>query len=317
MSFLVQRRTIGFKLEGTPYAKETLVASDFDIAAWNINYSPEIAMMVRKIAKGTFAKELSVAGKQTITVSFSVDVQGGGAINNPPTYFKCLRACGMKQTIHTTTGVSLSLDSDYSNVPATIEIVEKDEGYSPRQVVIAGRGCMGNARLVVNAVGEPGKIEFEFKGVLDVIEGRLPGAVLTPTGFDSEVPDAVMCVSVTAFGDSQTLNKITIDLGNDVQIYSDPKSCQGVSGAHVVDRNPKVDFDPDLVNIAVQDWWTRWTEETQGELQVFFGSTTYITSSSIQTNKAYAPGEREGHVVQNLSFIIAGDDLEIIKGSKA
>jgi len=318
MSFLVPRRTIGCKVEGTPYTKETLAATDYNVSAYNINYSPEIAMYARKIARGGFGAESSIAGKRSITISFSVDIQEGATPSTAPTYFKCLQGCGMKQTAYSTTGIGLSLDSDYSNVPMTFEIVEKDEGTTPNQVVVTATGCMGNARIIVNSIGEPCKIEFEFKGMLDSIAQRLFASIMTPTGFMANEPDAVMSVTITAFGDVQTLNKVTIDLSNDVQLFTDPTKTGGFSGAHIVNReSPKIDIDPDLVSPSTQAFYTRWTSETIGALLMTLGSNSRVTSSHLQVNKAYAPGEREGHVVQNLSFICTRDDFEFLQGAKA
>jgi len=318
MSYLSPRRTIGCKKESTPYTIETIAATDFNLSAYNINYSPEIAMKARKIARGDFGAEPSVAGKQTITISFTVDIQEGATAATPPTYFKCLESCGFLQTIYGAVGVGLLLSSDYSKVPMTFEIVEKDEGASPTQIVITAVGCVGNARVVVDAIGEPCKIEFEFKGVLYAMEHRLFASILTPTGFMASTPDAVMGVSLMAFGQAQTLNKVTIDLTNDVQIYTDPANAKGVSGAHIVNREaPKVDIDPDLISPLTHDFYTRWKDSTIGALSFSVGNNLVISSAHLQVVKAYAPGEREGHVVNNVSFIITRDDLEILQGAKA
>lgn len=318
MSFLITRRTIGCKIEATPYTAETLAATDFDVSAYNINYSPEIAMKARKVARGDFGSEVSIAGKQAMTISFSVDIQEGATPSTAPNYFKVLRACGWKQTAYSTTGIGLSLDSDYSNVPMTFEIVEKAEGTSPTQVVITAIGCMGNAKIMVDSIGEPCRIDFEFKGVFYAMEHRLFAAIRVPTGFMTNEPDAVMGVSMMAFDEVQTLSKLSIDCGNDVQVFTDPaKVGVGFSGAHVVGRSaPKVDIDPDLITTLTQDFYTRWRGNTTGNLSLSLGSNTKITSAHLQVDKAYAPGEREGHVVNNMSFICTRDDLEILQGSK-
>jgi len=319
MSFLVARKTIGFAIETVPYTKETLDAADYNIAAWDLNYSPEIAMKARKISRGDFGKEASVAGKRSITISFAVDCQEAAAADTEPTYAKCLRACGYKQTGYTTKGIGWVPDSGYSNVPATIEIVEKDEGTSPVQVVVTARGCMGNVKQVVNAIGEPLRYEFEFKGVLDSISDRAYSSIMTPTGFMTVIPVAVMGVSVTAYDpntDVMTMGKVTIDLGNDVQLFSDPASAQGLSGAHIVDRTTKIDCDPDLLTLASQNFYSRWINHTHGDFHLHYGSMTTITAS-VTVNKAYAPGEREGHVVNNLTLNVFRDTLEIMQGAKA
>jgi hypothetical protein len=315
MSFLTTRRTLGFKIEGTPYVKETLSAADFDLSAYNISYTPEVPVVERKIVRGDFGKEVSIPGKRTVTVSFSVDCQEGVAAATEPSYYKCLRACGLKMTKYESRGIGLKANSDYSNVPATIEIVEKNEGTTPTQLVIAASGCMGNPKYVVDSIGTPLRYDFEFKGILDSIADRAFGSILDPTGFMINEPDSVMGISVTAFDEILTLNKVTIDLGNDVQLFTDPSRVQGVSGAHVVGRSPKIDIDPDLLDIASQDFFAKFIDKDVGSFNLTLGDRTTI-SASVQISKTYAPGDREGHVVNNITLNVTRDNIEILQGTK-
>lgn len=315
-TFLESRRIIGFKIEGTPYTAETLTSSDFDVPAYNIQYTPDIAMKARKIARGNFQREVAVAGKRKFSCSFDIDAQYGASAATPPTYWKCERACGQLQTTYTTVGVGLACNSDYSNVPATIWILEKEEGTSPDYLLIRAKGCMGNRKIVIDTVGAPAKHSYEFQGALVSIERVANASAPIPTGFNTTIPDAVMGVTISIYGEVQTIDKLTIDLGNTVEVYTDPSPDGGISGAHVVDRNPKVELDPDLLNTDERAFWTRWTGETAGALVVQIGNSQQILSSAIQLEKAYQPGSREGHVVNNLTLMVLNDDLETLQGSK-
>lgn len=316
MGFIISKRTIGFKIEGTPYTAETLAYTDYDIGAYEVNYTPEIAMKARKLARGDYSRDVSVAGKRSITITFKVDFQKSAAATTAPKYFKCLRACAMKETTGAS-GMTLVTNSLYNAVPATIEVAEMDEGATPSYVVVKAHGCMGNAKLVCSNIGEPMHIELEFKGVLNSITDRAWAARLVPTTFDSAMVEAVMGVGITMFSQPQQINTFTVDLGNDVQVFTDPSKSQGLEGARVVDRNPTMEMDPDLELIATQGDFARWTGNTTGTFQAQVGDRIQITAPAVQYVKAYSPGDREGHVTNQKSLELkrgsAGDDeLKIV-----
>jgi len=321
MSFLLAKRTVGFKLEAVPYTAEVLAVGDFDFRAYNISYDPDIAKTARKLAEGDFSRRISISGKRSLPFTFSVDVSRSDAVATAPKYWKLLRACGMKQVVHGSTGISLVTSSETTNVPGTIEVVEKDEGASPVQVVVQGRGAMGNAKFVLDNVGMPMRIDFEFKSALIDIFDRAFGSILSPTGFDAALPDAVLSATTSFFAETQKLDTVTTDLGNQVELYTCPANADGWEGAHVVDRNPTLEMDPDLELLATQSDFTRWTGETTGALLITIGDSLQFSAPAAQLIKAYTPGDREGHVTNTKSLELkrgpTGDDeLELLQGSK-
>lgn len=318
--FIETRRTMGFKLEGTAYTAETLAASDYDVAAYNINYGTDIESVVRKVARGDMSREAAVMGKRKGTISFSVDVCYSGAVATAPKYFKCLKACGMKQTAHTTTGISLVPHADYTNVPATIEVVEKDEGTTPVQLVFKFHGCMGNAKLILDNVGKPVRIDFEFMGVLNNIFDRAYASILNPGSFDTVQPEAILGVTFSLFTESQAIDTVTIDLGNKVEGFTDPSKAQGLQGFHIVDRETTMECDPDMTLIATHGDFARWTANSTGSLLYEIGDN--ITVSGIfQYTNPYAPGSREGHVTAQKKLIAVrgtsgNDEFKILQGTE-
>lgn len=321
--FLTQKRTLGFKIEGTPYTAETLTVHEYNLAAYNVGYDGDIPMKDRKLVRGDFSRDPSIAGKRTLKITFSVDLYHSGDPDVAPNYFACLRACGMKQTTHGTTGVSLITDADYANVPATIEVVEKDEGTTPVQTVIKGHGMMGNPKLGADNVGEPVRIDFEFTGVLDSITDRPWASILSPSGISTNLPEAVLNAGITLFGEAQKVNTFTIDLGNDVQNFTDPTKSEGFEGARVVDRNPTLELDPDMVLVATHGDYARWTGNTTGAFLCQLGSWTKrmtISAPAAQYTKTYAPGDREGHVTSGKTLELkrssGNDEFEILHGHK-
>jgi len=317
--FATAKRSIGFKIEETPYAAETLAATDYNVSAYSVEYEIDIPVKGRDLARANYSRDVGTAGKRAATVRFSVDVMWSGTAATAPNYFKCLRACGLKQTTWGATGVSLVTDSDYSNVPATIEIVERDEGASPLQLVFSVAGCMGNSKIVLGNIGEPARFDFEFKGFLNSITDRVFANQIVPTGFNTTLPDAVLGATTTVFSESLRYNQFTIDLGNDVQLWSDPSKSHGYSGARIADRNPTLEIDPDMALLATNAMYTRHINNTTGSFSWNIGRIT-VSAPVAQIEQSFKPGDREGHVVNNLRFglkrSLGNDELEILQGSK-
>jgi hypothetical protein len=326
-TLITAKRTLGFKLESTPYTAETLAVTDYDVAAFNINYDVDVPVKDRKLARGDYSHDVGVAGKRKFSCSFSVDLNAATASNGTydpdaaPTFWKCLRACGLTTSTHGTTGISLKPNANYSGIPATIEIVEKDEGASPSQLVIKASGCMGNPKIVAGSVGEPIRIDFEFQGALVSITDRAFGSILTPTGFSALVPEALLGATCTLFAEAQRIGACTIDLGNQVELFSDMSKASGYEGAHVVARDVVADIDPDMDLIANRGNYARQIANTTGAFVLQTNRFT-ITAPVAQIIQAYKPGEREGHVTSNIRVRCTrdtngNDELTILQGTTA
>jgi hypothetical protein len=321
--FLTIKRTMGCKIESTPYTAETLAVTDYVQSAYNINYDPDVAMYMRKLARGDASRDAAIAGKRKIKISFSIDVAVGSAAATPPQSFIPLRACGMKQTTHGSTGVSLVTHSGYFNVPMTIEVVEMDEGTSPVQLVLKARGCMGNAKLITNGVGLPKRIDFDFDGVLVGITDRAFASQIVPTGFDAALPQAVLACTTSLFAETQYFDKITIDLGNKVELWGDSTKAEGIEGARIVDREPTIEIDPAMSLIATNSQFARQTGNTLGAYSETIGGGTIpitISAPKAQIIQAYKPGEREGRVTNQVKCILTrnlgNDELKILQGAE-
>jgi hypothetical protein len=207
----------------------------------------------------------------------------------------------MKQ-YSSTNGVWLKPDADYSNVPGTFEFVERDEGTSPSQLIIKAHGCMGNAKLVCDEVGKPMRIDFDFKGVLTSITDRAYASILTPTGWDTPQPEAILGATTTIFAENMKFGKVAFDLGNDVQGWTDPSKAQGLEGYRIADRNPSLEIDPDMYLVATSGMEARQRLNTTGALALYAGNHILISAPAAQIVDSYKPGEREGHVTYTLMF---------------
>jgi hypothetical protein len=143
---------------------------------------------------------------------------------------------------------------------------------------------------------------------------------MTPTGFSITQPDAVLGVTTTIFSESAKYDKITIDLGNDVQLFTNPADASGYEGARVVNRDPKLEIDPDLMLRATNDSYTRHINNTTGAFSLMTSRFT-ISAPKAQFEQTMKVGDREGHVVHNMKFglkrNLGNDELSILQGSRS
>lgn len=316
MPFMMQKRAVGFKIETTPYTAETLSAADYDFRAFNISFTPEIEAMARQYATGDYSAFSSIMGKRMCTVSFSVHVNYSGTATTAPEWGKLIKACAFSEEV-LAGGVRYLTDSDECSTPATIEVQEEGCGSQDGMVIVV-KGAMGNPTIVLNNIGEPVQIDFEFTGCLFDIKDRANGSLIDPTGFDASEPDAVLSSTLTAFGEAQTVNSVNIAVGNTVELYVDPSEASGYKGAYVVGREPTITLDPYLEPIATNDHFGRWSAGTTGAFSMTAGSNITISAPAMQITSAYAANDRNGISVNSLEGILtrnAGDDeLKILQG---
>jgi hypothetical protein len=175
--------------------------------------------------------------------------------------------------------------------------------------------------MTTPGVGLPKKIEFEFTGVLVSIADRTFANQIMPTGFDATQPEAILACTTSLFTESQSFDKITIDLGNKVELWKDSTKSEGYEGAHIVDRNPTMTIDPAMQLIAINSQYNRLTGNTVGAYSESVGQHITITAPKAQIIEGYKPGEREGRVVNQLKCLLTrnlgNDELEILQGAKS
>lgn len=319
MAFNKERRTMGFKLETTPYTRESsLTSSDYNLRVSKIEYDPDIMMTARKLSRGDLSLDQAVFGKRSIKIKFSAELYPSpDSYTTPPAWGKVLKACGFAETEDAGNGVTYQVSSQKTNIPATIEIPELDEGTSPSQIVVEAYGAMGDMTINVDGVGKPVSMDFEFTGVLNGFSDRSYSNRIAPAITDIEPTPAVLCQEITYDSVSQILNTVKISTGNKVELYTSPASCTGFLGAHIVSREPSIEFDPDVQPLS--------TENTFTDIQTADGAAAYsqkigtkieITAPKAQHQQAYKTAEREGHVTQNVKLRLCrntGDDELVIR----
>jgi len=240
----------------------------------------------------------SISGKRELKVTAKFEIYAvAGALGRAPAYGKLFRISGCKEIVYPGVGVGYALHGDYTRVPASIEIQERDEGASPSCLVIKGRGGMGNIKLTFDSVGQPMYGTIDIRSVLTSIEDRAYASIITPSIIDTDLPDAILSSTISMFSETQRISKTTIDFGNELQLYSDPSKAEGYEGAHIANRNPTFELDPDLELLATHGDYSRWINNSTGAAVVTMGSHLRIDMPAVQYIKQFSPSSREGHVV--------------------
>jgi hypothetical protein len=300
---------MGARIEATPYTGEStgtgatiLTASDYNFAAEKITYDPEIEQKLLEIARGDFSKTPSIPGKKKF--SFTCQIPAGyttATAATMPGYGKFLQSAGMA-TATTATTTSFTTHADMGRWPLTVEFQEKGEGMNPNGLLIVGKGCMCKLKGVIANIGEPLMYDIAGEGSFVGIFDRPNASMITPTGFNTSQPEAVLSATFALFGETQKASKFTLDLGNKVEEYINPADASGYEGAHIVDRNPKITLDPDLDSLSNRGNYARLTGATTGTMLITVGSHIQISVPAGQITKAYKPGSRAGHVVNELEI---------------
>jgi len=320
--FLNNRRTLIGKTESTPYTGATLADADFNTRVKNITYSREIVEFSRKIALGDLDFSESIMGKQQGKVSFDVDLVQGSSASTLPSWSKFLTACGFKVTTFTTTGISWVPHAEATHSPITFEVQEVQEGASPSVLVVRLVGCVGTVKFSIGSVGEPIQMMFEFSGRLDVgAVDRNNASILDPTSLSTVVPPAVLgaCVNVNSI--AQDLDKLEIDIGNDVQMWGDPCEDTGIRGFYIAGRETMLTCDPFAKLVATEDVYGDWVTGNITDLEITLSTTPPLKLSAPKIQlTAVGDGDRNGALTAEKTFRLernAGNDIfEILQGTK-
>jgi len=265
------KRTLVAKLEAVRGTNEASVTnSDFDVAVYGITMSNEITEFQRKYMTGNHDSHPSVMGRQKGTIGLSFDLVYSGTADTEPKWMKFLKACGLKAIVNA--GTSVVLNPDKSEDGKSLTLFIQDEvlgGATPSALVYKYRGCVGNAKIVMDEGGQPLRAVCEFQGALyEVGDSATP---LAPTGLDTGVPDSVLNAVVKVGTIDQVINKFELDFGNTIEMENKPQDTTGYRGGYISTRDPKLSIDPQAGLLSEDNVHTRWKLGTEAVFQLDTG----------------------------------------------
>jgi hypothetical protein len=223
---LTKRTVILAKIEGTYGSDSTPTNSADAVAVWDFDPKINPDMKERGLSGADISPYPDVRGKTSCEFSFTIELKGSGTAGTAPRISPILRACGLPETIVSSTSVT------YGVMAATQESCTI-YGYVDG-ILYKFLGCAGDPELIFSN-GEVIQIKCNMKSLY-----ALPtdSAIVTPT-YDTTEP--LVCKGATfTFGSyAAIIEKLNIKLNNTVAERPDFNQTEGVKGFQISERNPE------------------------------------------------------------------------------
>jgi hypothetical protein len=293
---------IAAKQEATEGTKEALANTDAFLHK-GLTFTPEIEQYQRDLLRGTLSRDPSVSGKRSAKIAFDCELVGSGTAGTAPYWGKLMKACGYSETI--SGGVSVTYK------PATDAIPSMTLAGYMDGVIKRLWGARGNVKLSIEA-GKPGILHFEFEGAdFEMVDG----ALLASVSYSTVLPPAFLSAALLIDSYAAIVSKVEIDTANVLVKRESLNASSGHLSTLIIGRNPKGSLDPELVTVAILDFYGKWkTPGTLGSLSLSAsggaGNIATITCPKVR----YADikdGDRGGLRTLGIDFqpcLNAGDD---------
>lgn len=303
-TLLTQRTMILAKVEGT-YATDPTPTTSAD--AMQV-HDVELEVMrepERRQPMDTTLSPLSpVMGLGEAKVTIKVPLKGSGAAGTAADHLVLLNACAMTTT--NTPSTSDVSKPDSTPVSSATIYVYKDG------LLYKLLGCRGNRKLTFEA----GKIvmqEFVMQGRFDI-----PTDVTFPTAVtvDTTKPQPALSTSFTFGSYAAIIDKLEIDLGNEVVRNDDMNQTYGVQSYEVVKHAAKGKMTVNAVLRATSnaDFWSYMNAGTTKALSITLGATAgniVTCTAPVCVITSIKPATKNGIEVFEIEFDLvrsSGDD---------
>lgn len=299
MAILVERTLLLAKVESTYGQDAQPTPSANFIPVFDISVEPDTSYLDPAAQDGSLSPRSGRIGMRSVEVSFSHHLLVKPAEGQNPAVLLAdplLRACGLVPTQGTYKPISTGFPS--------VTLYVYFDGLLWKVV-----GCRGNVSLNLTA-GEFATLEFTFRGrYLPPVDQPFPTSWV-----DVDVAP-IVCVGGTVTWNDQPLHveAITLDLGNDIQLYPSVNADHGVYEAAIVNRNPSGTLNPEMTLVSTMDWHTLMLTPTLQKLEVTVtdgrSDVTLLVPKAQITEIGH--GDRNGIRTWNITFKpirVAGDD---------
>lgn len=262
-TFIKNKSTAIVKLEATSGTYSAPVATDFDCQLFEPTWDPEVDYWINHFASGRHSYGQGVPGKRKLTFSAKMALRTSSALGTAPKVGKLFKAAGQTETIVAATSVAYTPDAtkdEGNNVTASVNMILVPT--SGNALIVAGKGCLANCILTMDALGQPFIAEFQFVGAF---YGIADGSVLALTSPDTTIPSGTLGSALTIAGNNMQIGKSSLDFGNKVELDEDGGDAAGTgyAAAYFSDRAPKWTMDPKQKLLAVDPHYTRWIAGTE------------------------------------------------------
>jgi hypothetical protein len=270
---LRRKRVLAAKIEGTAGTAEALTGTEAAFNAFDAIMQPGIEMEGRE-SQGRFAPLYSTPGPGMGTISFSMELHGGGTVPAWAAVF--LAGCGFKDNGSGVFSRNL-IPPATSGGQSTLTLATYISGVK-KQI----HGAQGNAvfRFVP---GRKAMVDFTFTGKIPVYHDSAryitDTAILAPT-YPTTTPLRFANNALTIGGYAAGgIGGLTIDLGNQVYMVEDAADTSGsgykfacISGGVITGS-----IDPELRLVATKDFHHEWLTSTEQALAfALTGTSQYV-----------------------------------------
>lgn len=281
---------------GTGMVLASNVSVTFDSSNYEPNYVREDYLAMDEIP-----------GPVSGSISFSVPIRGGGAIDTPPEFGEMLKACGFEETTNASTSVTYTPLSVFNGTGGN-----PGPSYSVSILMNGVRhaiaGAFGNVVFNCN-VDDVGMMDFTFQGQYQAFADD---GLEAPT-YDTTTAPAFRGASfATNFGGSYTPKGVTsfsLDMGNRVVLGKDANESTGFYGARIVGRKSTGSFDAELTLAATNNFIASQRAGTTGTITTgTVGSTEGNRWSLAVARAVLRPievSDRDGIAIQNIPFAVS------------
>lgn len=303
-SILTRRRLILAKIESVYGNDSTPSGSSNAVLVRNLEIQPLVAETVnRDLVRPYMGQADQLLAQTRVEVTFEVELAGSGTPGTAPAYGPILKACGLSETLVTSTSATYApVSTSFSSV--TIHYHE--DGIRHKLT-----GCRGSFEIT-GEVGQIPVIAFTMTGIYNApTDETLP----TPTYANQATPLIFKqgnTTNFTAFSYAGCLQSYSFSIANDV-IYRELVGCS--KEILITNRAPSGTVVIEAPTIAAKDFFAIATGSSTGSITLQHGITggnivTVTTAQSDLGNLTYS--DQDGIQMLNMPFIAiptnAGND---------
>lgn len=291
MPTLYERKSvITAKIETTYGTDSVPVAATNAVKVENLTVDP---LNQETTQEGTiqphFGGKRKIGVRESVDISFDVQIAGSGTAGTAPGYAALLRMCAQAETLVAITSAA------YNPVSSGIEsgtIYFYADGVLHKAV-----GCRGNVSLKIAAGGIP-VYSFTFKGLyVPVSDVTLP--VPTLTAYKTPLVANTTNTTFSIHGFAAVLSEFTLDYGNQV-VHGDDIGDEQIM---IVDRNVTGKAIIRATTVAAKDFYALARAETLGVVTITQGTVAgNIITSNGNTVQVSNPTYSEKNGIRMLSL---------------
>lgn len=265
--YLTTLQHLAAKTEAVEGVGESPADADVVAPVFDLEWTPTINVPERNPISGTMSKPQRVAGDQMATLTFALELKGGGAAADvpPPMLADLLQACGMVETVNVATDVTYTPGSTDPDT-VTLEVRQTPRDSADNNLAKKLIGARGTFSIVA-VLGQIVLIQFEFTGkYVEPDTDADPLMYVTPAITPKPLPFLSAAFTFQSVG-SLLIANATLDIANEVVMRQDVNDATGHTMAEIVNRQPVGSIDPEIVPDTVLNYFKQTTDDVEGILQ--------------------------------------------------